>query len=100
MVFFPEGTRSESGELMKFKKGAFKFAVDMGLPILPVTIGGTRKILPANTIGLFPGSAEMIIHSPIECDGCTEAGIEELIKKSSLVIRKGLEDYAARHADA
>lgn len=100
VVFFPEGTRSETGELLKFKKGAFKFAVDMGLPILPITIAGTRDILPANTIGLFPGSAEMIIHRPIDCAGCTDESLGALAEKTALVIRKGLEEHAARHADA
>jgi 1-acyl-sn-glycerol-3-phosphate acyltransferase len=100
VVFFPEGTRSESGELMKFKKGAFKFAIDMGLPILPITIAGTRDILPANTISLYPGYAEMIIHRPIECEGLTDDSIGELTEKTVLQIRKGLEDHAVRHADA
>ncbi len=100
VVFFPEGTRSETGELLTFKKGAFKFAVEMGLPILPITIAGTRDILPANTTGLFPGSARMIIHPPIECAGLTDAGISDLVEKSRAVILKGLEDHAARHADA
>ncbi len=54
IVFFPEGTRSMTGELIEFKKGAFKFALDINLPILPVTIVGTREILPASTLGLFP----------------------------------------------
>lgn len=100
VVFFPEGTRSTTGELLKFKKGAFKFAVDMGLPILPVTIAGTRNILPANSISLFPGSAEMIIHPPIECAGMNDDAIGELMEKTRLVISAGLERHAERKADA
>ncbi len=46
MLFFPEGTRSSDGSLLRFKTGAFRFALDLGLPVLPVTIVGTRRILP------------------------------------------------------
>ncbi|CAN5680247.1 lysophospholipid acyltransferase family protein [soil metagenome] len=42
----PEGTRSKTGELLPFKKGGFNLAIDMGLPILPVSIDGTRHALP------------------------------------------------------
>jgi 1-acyl-sn-glycerol-3-phosphate acyltransferase len=66
VVFFPEGTRSRSGELLRFKKGAFKMAIDLGIPILPVTIMGTRNVLPPNTVNLFPGRVRMRIHPPID----------------------------------
>ncbi|MBN2160997.1 MAG: 1-acyl-sn-glycerol-3-phosphate acyltransferase [Spirochaetes bacterium] len=100
VVFFPEGTRSETGGLLDFKKGAFRFAIDMGLPILPVTIVGTRTVLPANSIGLFPGNAKMIIHKPIETGTFTENNISELADRTRQVIQDGLDAHAGRHADA
>ena len=60
VVFFPEGTRSPTGELLPFKKGAFRMALDLGLPILPITITGTRSILPTKTLDLYPGSAGLV----------------------------------------
>jgi len=66
VIFFAEGTRSKTGEMGEFKKGAFRMAMDLGLPILPVTISGTEKILPAGTFNLFPGRARLAIHPPIE----------------------------------
>ncbi|MBW2593956.1 MAG: 1-acyl-sn-glycerol-3-phosphate acyltransferase [Deltaproteobacteria bacterium] len=53
-MFMAEGTRSATGKLWKFKKGAFRFALDIDLPILPVTITGTKDILPKNTWICFP----------------------------------------------
>ncbi len=99
VVFFPEGTRN-SGQLLNFKKGAFKFAIDLGLPILPVTIQGTRKILPTNTIGLFPGNAKMIIHKPIDIAGYTETNIEDLMARTRQIIQQGLDDYSGKSTDA
>lgn len=66
ILFFAEGTRSLDGKLLPFKKGAFRIAMDHQLPVLPVTLLGTRDILPAKTLRLFPGRARMIIHPAIE----------------------------------
>jgi 1-acyl-sn-glycerol-3-phosphate acyltransferase len=90
VVFFPEGTRSRSGELGRFKKGAFRMAIDLGLPILPVSILGTREILPTRTIDIFPGKACLSIHPPIPTDGCDEASLPRLMERTAAVIRDGL----------
>jgi 1-acyl-sn-glycerol-3-phosphate acyltransferase len=71
VMFFPEGTRSRDGRLKPFKKGAFRMAVDLGLPILPLTVTGTRDVLPADTSDLLPGKASLIIHPPVSVDGMT-----------------------------
>ena len=55
VLFFPEGTRSKTGRLGEFKKGAFIFAIDIGVPILPITVVNTGKILPPHTMNLLPG---------------------------------------------
>jgi 1-acyl-sn-glycerol-3-phosphate acyltransferase len=69
VVIFPEGTRSRTGELGKFKKGAFKIAFELELPILPVTIRDTYKILGSGFFNLMPGNTELIIHEPVKsCD--------------------------------
>ena len=62
VLFFPEGTRSRDGVVMPFKKGAFRFAMASGLPILPITIKDTMVILPPDSLDLFPGTAHIIIH--------------------------------------
>ena len=51
----PEGTRSRDGQLLPFKKGGFVLAEQMGASILPVSIRGTRDILPAKTMQFNPG---------------------------------------------
>ncbi|MCB1646149.1 MAG: 1-acyl-sn-glycerol-3-phosphate acyltransferase [Pseudomonadales bacterium] len=68
VVFFPEGTRSRTGELKSFKKGAFRLAQELGLPVLPVAIHGTREILPSDTLDLKPGRARLIIGEPVTPD--------------------------------
>lgn len=69
ILFFPEGTRSLDGRLLPFKKGAFRTAQDTGLPVLPVTLVGTREVLPAKTLRLFPGRIRLVIHPPLDSTG-------------------------------
>ncbi|MFA6580180.1 MAG: lysophospholipid acyltransferase family protein [Paludibacter sp.] len=66
LVVFPEGTRTYTGEMGKFKRGAFQIASDLSLPIVPVTLRGSFERLHRNTIDVTPGTIEMHIHQPIE----------------------------------
>lgn len=88
IMFFPEGTRSLDGRLLPFKPGAFKFARELGLPILPVTIRGTHDILPSKTIRLQPGHVEMIVHDPI--DVSADSDIAMLSQKAKDIIESEL----------
>jgi 1-acyl-sn-glycerol-3-phosphate acyltransferase len=78
VLFFPEGTRSKNGELLPFKKGAFMLARDIDIPVLPVTVRGTEKILPPGSLKLRPGRAEMIIHPEIAVETVRSMSAEDL----------------------
>ncbi|HKK91060.1 MAG TPA: lysophospholipid acyltransferase family protein [Desulfobacteraceae bacterium] len=86
IFFFPEGTRSETGDIAPFKKGAFKLAFALNLPILPVTINGTNRILPKNGFSVLPGKAELIIHQPIDTAGYKSEKMPDLIQAVRSVI--------------
>lgn len=66
LVVFPEGTRTYTGEMGKFKRGAFRVATDLSLPIVPVTLSGSFDRMPRNTFNVTPGTIEMHIHQPID----------------------------------
>jgi len=72
VIFFAEGTRSRSGELKPFKKGAFRMAQELNLPILPITIHNTFEILPSDTVDLRPGIARMTIGAPVSVDAIVD----------------------------
>ena len=90
VIFFPEGTRSLDGRLLRFKRGAFRMALDLGLPVLPLTVTGTRDVLPAGTSDLMPGSARLIIHRPISIEGVTGKDCQELSDRVREVIASSL----------
>ena len=87
ILFFPEGTRSRDGRLLSFKKGAFRLAIDQELPLLPVTLVGTRNVLPAKSLRLFPGSIKMVIHPEIESHG---KSVEQLTEETRAAITSGM----------
>lgn len=93
VVIFPEGTRSQSEvELLPFKKGPFKMAFDLGLPILPVTIMGTRKIMPTESFTIFPGRAKMIVHPAIDIKNYNENNLEKLMVDVTNIIKQPLKN--------
>jgi fatty-acyl-CoA synthase len=65
MLVFPEGTFFRPPELLPFRLGAFRAAVDAGRPIVPIALRGTRYVLPDGTWLLRPGPIEVIISAPL-----------------------------------
>lgn len=88
VVVFPEGTRSGKAEMGSFKRGAFKIAFDLQLPILPVTIVNSHAIYQGKW-GLLPGKAKLIFHEPIDTKLYLN-NEEELILLTKSVIQSGL----------
>lgn len=86
VVIFPEGTRSKTKEVGAFKRGAFRLAFDIGLPILPITLIGEKGILPYNLFNLLPGKAKMIIHEPIYVNKYSLEEINTLMKDVGNII--------------
>lgn len=82
VLFFAEGTRSRNGQVMPFKKGAFVFAMETGLPILPVTIKNSADILPSDTMDLTPGSVDIVVHRPVHVSPYHEKNLEELVERT------------------
>ena len=85
-MFFAEGTRSPDGAIHPFKKGGFVTALDTGFPILPVTVNGSRKVLPKKCSVFRPGPIEVVVGDPIDTGRYTFETIDELIKKTRTCI--------------
>lgn len=92
MVIFPEGARTLTGKMGRFKRGAYHIAYDMKLPVVPLTINGPYDVLKRNTFHLKPGRLELVIHAPIPTDKLTEADIPALRDRTRDVIHSALWD--------
>jgi 1-acyl-sn-glycerol-3-phosphate acyltransferase len=68
-LLYAEGTRTLDGKLQPFKRGAFNLAVRAGVPVVPLTINGSYRLLPKRSIAVQPGEVELILEAPIEIKG-------------------------------
>ena len=65
-VIFPEGTRTLNGELGRFKRGAFQIAIDLGLPVIPLSLSGCFDVLPKGKPFVHRAPVHMHIGEPID----------------------------------
>ncbi len=92
VVLAPEGTRSEDGKLLRFKKGAFVMAIEAGLPILPVTIEGTRQIMPKGSLTPSGGNVLLTIGRPVPTSEYTYRDRDQLADKIRSIMEEQLLD--------
>ena len=90
VIIFPEGTRSLDGNLQPFKKGLFVIALKSQAPILPMTICGTRKIMPKGEWRIHPGKVRILMDPPIETAGLSAGQEGELSARVRNIILKNL----------
>jgi 1-acyl-sn-glycerol-3-phosphate acyltransferase len=77
MLVFPERTLLRPPELLPFRLGAFKAAVETGCPIVPIALRGTRRVLPADTWLFRRRSIEVIVTAPLVPAG---RGWQEMVR--------------------
>ena len=78
VMIVPEGTRSRTSELLPFKDGAFRLAIEAGVPILPLAVSGTRTALPKHDWRFGRSVAEVQVLEPVETAGLTLADVPAL----------------------
>ncbi|MFQ5746890.1 MAG: lysophospholipid acyltransferase family protein [Gemmatimonadota bacterium] len=78
VIVFPEGTRSETDELLPFRNGAFRLAIETGTPVLPLAISGTRDSIRKGSLVFRRSDISLVILDPIDVQGFGEEAVEEL----------------------
>lgn len=90
MVIFPEGTRSKGNTMGEFKAGSLRIAIKANVPIVPVTIKGSFKLMEENGFLIKPAEVEMVISEPIETFDLTKEQINGLHEKVRTIISSKL----------
>lgn len=92
VVFFPEGTRSDGMNLLPFKKGGFRLAIEAGVPIAPVVIKGTADLMPSGDWVYRKGTVRARVLKPIEHEGSTSRDLQVLIDKTRKAMESSLRE--------
>jgi 1-acyl-sn-glycerol-3-phosphate acyltransferase len=100
VMIFPEGTRSKSGELGEFRDGAFRIAIQTGLPIIPMAVLGTRDALIKHDWRFGSSRAEVRVLDPIPTEGLTKADVPALRDRTRAIIAATLDTMRAERATA
>lgn len=81
ILAYPEGTRSRNGRILPFKKGPFVVAMRAGVPIVPVAIEGTARVLPCDGFRLRGGTIRVRIGTPIPTAGLADSDRDRLVRQ-------------------
>jgi 1-acyl-sn-glycerol-3-phosphate acyltransferase len=95
VFIFPEGGRSSDGRFKEFKPGTFLLAIKSGAPVVPVTINGTRAVLPMHSWHVRPGRVEMILHAPIDTSRMKSDSAEALAEQVRAAIAVDFDESSA-----
>lgn len=88
VLLYPEGTRSPDGSVREFKPGAFRLAIETGVPILPIALGHTADMLPKNSFFFThkKDSMKLLVGDPIPVDGLTLDDVDALAERTRQAI--------------
>ena len=78
LIIFPEGTRSRDGFLGKFKGGSIMLAMQAGLPLVPISMVGSRHVMKKGELTTRPGRVTVIVHAPIDIPATAEPSVSEV----------------------
>jgi 1-acyl-sn-glycerol-3-phosphate acyltransferase len=94
LIVFPEGTRSADGRVGRFKKGSFVVAIDAQLPVVPVSVAGSRHVMGKGRLMVRPGHVRVTVHEPISTAAVTRQQVIEFGNHVRDVVRSAVDEPA------
>jgi 1-acyl-sn-glycerol-3-phosphate acyltransferase len=96
VLIFPEGTRTEDGNLLPFKNGGFILAVDAGVPIVPMAVCGTFATLPRGKLRFRRQPVHIVVRPPIDAAAYTRKTKNDLLEVVRASIQQAMENARQR----
>jgi len=100
LIVFPEGTRSVDGTVARFKGGPFVLALEAHVPIVPVSISGSRYVMKKGRLMVCPGEVSVTVHEPIETSGVSRSAVRELVDRVRKNVRTSVDEPASADSSA
>jgi 1-acyl-sn-glycerol-3-phosphate acyltransferase len=94
IIMFPEGTRSATGELLPFKKGAFVLAIQTGADVVPTAILGSRAVMRKHSLLVHAGTVTVRFGTPIPVAGLTMDQRDQLMNETKEALARLLAEPA------
>ncbi len=96
-IAFPEGTRSRTGDLGQFRSGAFALALKTGVPLVPIALEGSYRVIMPKTLQVNPGTVIRIrIDKPIDLSPYGRTGKQRLMEDIFGIMSRNLEELRSR----
>jgi 1-acyl-sn-glycerol-3-phosphate acyltransferase len=92
LIVFPEGTRSVDGTVGRFKGGTFLLAIDAGLPVVPVSIAGSRFVMKKGRLMVRPGRVTLTVHPPLATTGISRDQAREFAERVRGTLRPDVDE--------
>ena len=86
LIVFPEGTRSRDGRVSRFKGGSFYLALEGGMPVVPISVVGSRHVMLKGRLATYPGRVRLVVHEPIDTRGLQDMDAKEFGERIRLII--------------
>ena len=96
LIVFPEGTRSQDGRVGRFKGGSFFLALEAGLPVVPLSVVGSRHVMLKGRLATYPGHVRLVVHDPIDTTGLAGTDAREFGERVRDVIAPAAESDVER----
>jgi 1-acyl-sn-glycerol-3-phosphate acyltransferase len=93
LIVYAEGTRSADGRVARFKAGSFLLALEAGLTIVPLSISGSRQVMPKGRLMTCPGHVSLIVHQPVptpKIESPSIADARELAARIEAIVGAGV----------
>ena len=90
LIIFPEGTRSRDGRVGRFKGGVFLLAIESQLPVVPISVSGTRHVMLKGRLMTCPGDVTLTVHEPISTAGMTREDARALAARVQAIVAEAV----------
>ena len=97
---FPEGRGASDGTVARFKGGPFVLALEAHVPIVPVSIAGSRYVMKKGRLMVCPGEVSVTVHEPIETSGVSRSAVRELVDRVRKNVRTSVDEPASADSSA
>jgi 1-acyl-sn-glycerol-3-phosphate acyltransferase len=98
VVVFPEGTRSPDETVRRFKRGSFALAIEAGVPVVPVSLGGVKAVVPHGLPSLRRGRVRVALHPPLSTEGRSAEDAAALAEEARIIVARGCREPGGLHA--